>query len=130
MPITYRIDSESGLLSAKGLGTLTDADVAGFVSELLADPEFPHATASLVDFTEAKFGVASEHIPALARLHRELLSHGGPPRVAVVVPGDLNFGLARMYAQHLSPSGPEVRPFRDEAEARAWLRGDRQGEGT
>ena len=130
MPITYEIDRDSGLLSAKGVGTVTEADFAGFVDALLADPGFACASASLVDLSQATLAVPPDQIVALGRLHRELLARSGRVRVAVVVSGDLNYGLARMYAQCRSLSGSEVVPFRDEAEARAWLRGERQGGGT
>ena len=127
MPITYEIDEQSALLLAKGVGSITEADVTGFVDALLADPGYARATGSLVDFTEATFAVPSDRVAALAHLHRELLARSRSSRVAVVARGDLNYGLARMYAQHRSVSGPEVVPFRDEASAREWLRGGGEG---
>ena len=39
----------------------------------------------------------------------------------MVAPGDLGFGLARMFEALSDPSEPEVRVFRDLSEARTWL---------
>lgn len=42
-------------------------------------------------------------------------------RRAIVVASDLQYGLARMFAQLVEPAGQEVRPFRDIDEARRWV---------
>lgn len=124
MPISYEVDKASGLLRAKGVGAITEVDIASFVDELLADPEYVHRKACFVDFTKATFDVPSGRIPELARLHEKLLASVAPPtKVAVVVPGNVSYGLARMYEHYRSLSGSEVVPFRDEASARAWLEG-------
>lgn len=131
MPISYEIDKASGLLWAKGVGAITEADIAAFVDALAADPEYVHRRASLVDFSEARFEVPSDRIHELASLHEKLLACVDPPtRVAVVVPGDVSFGLARMYEHYRSLSGAEVVPFRDEASAMAWLEAGGEDEET
>ena len=45
-----------------------------------------------------------------------------PRRVAIVSGPDLGFGLMRVFqAYRADPDGPDVRVFRDEASARAFL---------
>jgi len=126
MPISYEIDKASGLLLAKGVGQVTEADIAAFVNALLADPEYVHRKTCLVDFTDASFEVPSERIHELANRHRELLARATPVKIAVVAPEDLCFGLARMYAHYRSLLGVEIVAFRDEVSARAWLAGSVQ----
>jgi hypothetical protein len=123
MPISYEIGKASGLLLAKGVGSIIETDIAAFVDALLADPEYVHRKACLADFTEASIKVPSDRILELARLHGERLAHATPARIAVVVPGDLSYGLARMYAHYRSVPGVEVAAFRDEVSAMAWLEG-------
>jgi hypothetical protein len=48
---------------------------------------------------------------------------GAPPKGALVLAGDLEYGLARMYETYLE-SDHDFRIFRDWAEAMEWLRPD------
>ena len=121
MPISYRIDESLGLLIVKGIGSITDDDVAGHKDALVGDPNLRFVQRELSDFTEATFAISSKRIPAVARLHQEVFAGVSCIKRAVLVSSDLQYGLVRMYAQCLAPSGHEVAPFREVAEARKWL---------
>lgn len=47
-----------------------------------------------------------------------------PARVAIVAPGDLSFGLMRVFEVYREKEDLEFRVFRDEAQALVWLRED------
>ncbi len=59
----------------------------------------------------------------------EIAKHGKvvwpvPSMAAIVVPDDLSFGLARVHDVYREQKGSEVRVFRTETEAIAWLKGE------
>lgn len=121
MPIEYDIDLELGLLAVVGTGTITDDDLTRYKDALASDPRRSYVTREISDFRSAIFSVSPARMPEVAKLHGEVFAGGRPTKCAVLVSGDLMYGLVRMYAHCIAPQGHEVVPFRDVDEAREWL---------
>jgi len=127
MPIEYRIDHDRRRVVAHGTGTVTTEDIYAYQHEVWARPEVSGFD-QLVDMSTA------DHIDApvpsadgmrdLAALAAGMDHPVQPSRFAIVAPGDLAFGLGRMYSTYreLEPrSTKAVRVFRTMDEALAWL---------
>jgi hypothetical protein len=126
MPITYRIDPKLRRVIATASGTFTDADVFGYQREVWT-------RADVAGFDEIVDMTAVDNVdlpvPSSERM-KALASESAtsdvptPSRFAIVAPGDLTFGLGRMYAVYREQdrrSTKEVRVFRSMDEALAWL---------
>jgi hypothetical protein len=121
MPLTYRIDSDAGMLLVVGEGTISQAERIEAISGWLRHPEFRPGLNTLCDFS------AATSTPTIAEL-REIVSlvdrHAkriGKKKVAVIATQPVTFGVARQF-QTLADSGPlNVSVFRDRRAALGWL---------
>jgi hypothetical protein len=81
----------------------------------------------VLDFRQARLTVSAADMRSLADfiLAEQPLS-GQPPRLALVAPGDLDFGLSRVFAAYRDHPSTEVAVFRDFDEAVAWAQAGRR----
>lgn len=112
------VDHTLGQVRAIGVGSLTLNDVEDHLSreghfQALPYPKLVDLRAAAVTFTEGEF---HEFAGLLRRLGRESTLGNA----TVLVADDTAFGLARMI-EALVEEAFEVKPFRDEEEARAWF---------
>ena len=121
MPISYRIDSDLGVVLTTATGALTDDELLAHKKKLARDPAFTPGMAELADMR----GV--ERIDVTAEGVRTLIAQDqaagvqGSLRLAIVASQDELFGMARMY-QMLGEDGfVRVHVCRDADDARAWL---------
>jgi hypothetical protein len=126
MPITYRIDHENRIVIARGYGTFTDDDVFNYQRAAWSGRDVVGYD-ELVDMTY----VSEIELPSVQRV-QDLASvaanmdlTSAPSRFAIVAPGDLAFGLGRMfqaYREGENRSTKNVRVFRSLKEALAFLK--------
>ena len=125
MPIEYQIDHVRRRVIATGRGTLGSQDFFGYQRDVWSLPEVTGYD-ELVDMS------AVEHIdqPSIARIMSlaqlsAAMDHGGTvSKFAIVAPGDLAFGMGRMYQTHRemeASSNKRVGVFRSLPEALAFL---------
>ena len=101
MALVYRIDRDAKVVVAAGYGTLTDADVfryereTGARSDMIGYDELIDVS-SVTDIEEA----TAEHLEDLAAEAAARDSVHGPAKLAIVAPGDLAFGLGRIFQIH------------------------------
>ncbi len=103
MPIEYTIDHDRRLVTARGRGVFSDADVFGYQLDVGSRPEVAGYD-ELVDMT------AVEHIalPSIGRIRQlaELgvkMDSGSPPtKFAIVAPDNISFGLGHIYKAYRS----------------------------
>jgi len=122
VPISYEIDDERGLVRTTATGTLTTADILGLKARLLADPRWSPEMRELADVRAInRLDVTPDGVWQMAG-HDDAV---GPAinsyRLAIVVPRDEVYGMARMYQMVTESVVPHVRVFRDLAEAETWL---------
>lgn len=134
MPIQYRIDNEKRRVIATATGVLTEADIFAYQRNVWGRPE-------VAGFDQIIDTTAVEHIDApapsadgmreLAALAAGMDDPARRSKFAIVAPGDLAFGLGRMYSTYreLEPrSTKAVHVFRTMDEAIAWLDATDDGE--
>lgn len=133
MPIAYRIDTTRRRVVATASGVLTDDDVFGYQREVWSRADVAGFD-EIVDMT----GVDNIELPVpssdrMRALASESAAVDGPflSRFAIVAPGDLAYGLGRMYSVYRETdprTTKEVRVFRTMEEAVSWLDEGRRAE--
>jgi hypothetical protein len=123
MPITYRIQSELNLIILVHTGKVTDEEFFTFYKDLYKNNTPLLSMNHLVDLREADSKSRTSSI--LRKLAEFLVSSFKAlttyPKVAVVAPKDISFGLARMYEAFASNIPWDFIVFRSIDEALTWL---------
>jgi len=125
MPIHYTIDHGHRLVVAAAEGTVTDEDVFGHQREVWSRTELAWYD-EIIDMTHAA-AIAVPHgdrVRDLAKLSASMDPAGPTSRFAIVAPGDLAFGLGRMFQTLRSletNSRKQVGVFRTLEEAMSFL---------
>jgi hypothetical protein len=121
MPISYSIDPERRLVLTKAWGVLTDNDLLQHKENLARDPAFSVGMRELSDVREIqRLDVTSTGVRAMVAHDDRRAHQSAQHRMALVVPNDEVFGMARMYQTMGAPDNP-VRIFRNLQLAEAWL---------
>ena len=125
MPIDIRVDSAERVRYSYVTGVVTDADAIDAYERVVDDPDFDPTLDVIADMTGvARLEVTASRVRELAeRRARNARLNAARPRVAIVAPSDVMFGLARMY-ESSGPRDDGSRRYlvcRTMGEARAWL---------
>jgi len=124
MSIAYRVDHEARVVVAVGQGILTEADFIEYQREVWSRPDVA-VYSELGDLSRVtKIDMASHQIQNLARAAASMDERTSNSRLAIVAPGDLSFGLSRMFQAHrelTTQSTRGVGVFRTIEEALAFL---------
>jgi len=101
-------------------GVLTDDDIITHQQRLAQDPDFK---ADLRQLFDARGVTQVEVTPETLRHRADANPFGYGARRAIIAPGDVVFGLARLFQLTANARGhrDELQVFRSSAEARAWL---------
>jgi hypothetical protein len=120
--ITDVDDGLGNLITATGVVT-DDEYVESCRRHLTQDPaRFARYRFSLADFSQAtRLDVSTEAIRQVVDLCIQAAEANADTVVAVVVPTDLGFGLARMWEMLSSRTSWEIRVFREVEVARSWI---------
>jgi hypothetical protein len=122
MPYQFELDNVARVVRSWGWGVLTDDDLLNHLERMrqfFADGTLDSTWAQVVDCSavESFHDVSCEGLCRQARLNPW---PNGSLR-AVIAPMDIGFGLGRMYETLCEDKGENVRIFRSEAEAFAWI---------
>ena len=119
MPITARVDQTNNRLHSLASGILTYGDVRYHLEETrrLEAPGYP----DLFDARGAETDMTVSQIQSLASISGEMFKRGELGATAIIVTGQVLFGMTRMYerlnADYISP----VHVFLELPPAEAWL---------
>lgn len=122
MPSEHRVDEATGILHIRRWGELTIPDDHEARQLRRADPSIPAHAPVLLDCREVSPPDSVEVVKYLAH-HASYLSKEldcGP--IAIIVRGDAEYGMARMYMALTDASHPDTRVFRDYDEGLEWLK--------
>ena len=114
MGITYKIDSEAGVIFTVAEGEIGAADIQANITRFTADPLYNPNLAQLFDGLSATLSYSGEEARSLAAWVKEIRPTA---KTAVVVDKEA-LGYARMY---LGWRGETNRIFHDMPSAREWL---------
>jgi hypothetical protein len=124
MPIEFESFPEHDLGVLRHVGIVADDEFLRFYSRLYDKREKRHTAGLLVDLRDADSTPRSpDALRSLSRIIQDCLQavqHA--PKVAVVAPRDLSYGLARMYDMYSEGIPWQFVVFRDVEAALAWLR--------
>jgi len=122
MPLEHEIDETRNLVKSRIHGCVDPEALLEYLTNLEQDARLRPGYRSWLDLSEADPGdLGADFVRRAAEVARRFDERAGGVRMAVFAPGDLVFGLARMYSMMVDTLQREVRVFRDAAEARAWL---------
>ena len=120
--IQFHTDTEHGVRIATFHGTVDDHELLHAYRSQLADPGYDASLNDLVDLRAVQgLDVGAAALRELMKLFSRVDSLGYATRLAIVAPGDLGYGLGRMYEMMRAGAPEEVGVFRDAGEALAWL---------
>ena len=125
MPIHYAIDHANRLVVAAAEGVVTDEDVFGHQREVWSRTELAWYD-EIIDMTHAT-DIAVPHadrVRELAKLSASMDVKGPRSRFVIVAPGDLAFGLGRMFQTlrgNEASNRKDVEVFRTLEEATRFL---------
>ncbi|HVZ71084.1 MAG TPA: STAS/SEC14 domain-containing protein [Polyangia bacterium] len=109
-------------MSGRAWGVLDDATLLAYIQRLIDDPAYDGAYADLFDTRDVTtLELTGDGLRTIATLIQK--RQRSSPRVAIVADAPAMFGMARMF--ELLRDDIEVRVFRDDATALAWLRAPR-----
>ncbi len=92
-----------------------------FVSDLVDDPRIRPGLGRLHDFRAVKVDFNQDTVRQMAAVIDANDDKLGRRRVALLVGGDVDFGVMRMLASMSDPQGSDMRVFRDGVAALAWV---------
>lgn len=119
MPIRFRINKKTRLITVIVEGRITAEDAVSYIHEQQADPETSDL-ARLVLISARVETVTLSEINNLARVVDDLCPADGN-QCAIVTFTDVHFGQSRMYLSYRNSSADKLRVFRDIREALVWL---------
>ncbi len=118
MPATYRFDLPNRLVYSYAWGVFSGEELVAHARHLPTDHRFDPGFRQLQQLSEVtSFAVTTEHL----RLTAGLNVWGAGARRAVVVPGRVQFDLARQYEMLRVTAADEYRVFQDLSAAAKWL---------
>ena len=118
MPIVYSFDAEHGLIRTVVTGHVTRADVGEYFRQVQKESYFP--APSLTDVRDASADLSGDDVRGITKDFQCFGEAMRPCPIAVVVSSELSYGLTRMISLLLDDVA-NIRPFRDEDAATAWL---------
>lgn len=123
MPITTRYLRDHDLYVTTWIGGIDPSEVGVVFGQVSAHPWWRPELDHIADLRRADFSRITPQ--DLKRLRIEVSGQRGEAphrfRTAVIAPGDLTFGISRMYGLDEPDSPEEVRVFRTAEEAVSWL---------
>lgn len=122
MPITYALSDAGRFVTIRVTAPFDPSDARRCYDDIVADPGRAPNAVVLNDVTALTDGPGTADIRGYAQLVARLAA-AGMRRFAVVVTGDLLYGLAQQFSSFTDDADAtiEVNVFRAEDEARAWL---------
>ena len=124
MPLDNEIDSERGLITMNGSGTVTNQDLVDCVRRLRADPENQLSMATLADLdTVSRLEVTADGINGMLTVLRETGNPESRAKVAVLTTREADIFIARLIEALAEAEDTTIRfrTFTGRAEAEAWL---------
>ncbi len=122
MPIRFEVDTTRRRIHTRAEGVVEGADLIAYFQALRAHPDYRGDMDELFDLSGAtEIRVSGADVRRFSASTEPVTSRGTPIRVAVVAPGDLEYGLSRMYELLQIESLSTIQIFRKREEAEAWL---------
>lgn len=120
--IRFRTDAERGVRIATFHGCVDGDELLRAYQAQLDLPSYDASLDDLVDLRAIeRLDVSATEMRDLMALFSSVDALGHATRLAIVAPGDLGYGLGRMYEMMRTGAAEEVGVFREMDEAFDWL---------
>ena len=119
MAYEYHVYADTSFVSVRFSGLVDEDGMDAFIQETLQDEAFLACTKELMDWRDVEDAhLSADYLRRLAqRIEAVKFDY-----LALVMPQDLPYGLARMYQAYRSKGADDnARVFRDVASAYEWL---------
>ena len=121
MPVTYEIESETGILRTRCRGQVSFEEVIGHFRTLEGDDSLPRPIDVLLDLTETQSLPETDQIRSVAVEVDRLRSHVQWGACAIVASSDALYGMTRMFHAFVERFFAASNVFRDLEDAERWL---------
>jgi hypothetical protein len=129
MPITFRIDNESGIVYTTVEGRVGIDEIIEKLKDFMNRPEFRPGLNGIADMRNSDLETHSIDVQRIARLMIDFRDKIGPSKTAVVVSQKVTFGMTRMFQVFAEQSSIDTAIFQDMDEALQWLAGSKGSAG-
>jgi hypothetical protein len=117
MPFSFHFDEGTKMFHVRAVGAVNDLQLMELNNRLYREPAFIACCPIMCDFTAVtEVLISSSVIESLAKAARSRTNF-----VAVIAPGAVAFGLARMYQIISDPEDARINVFAEAKEALVWL---------
>jgi hypothetical protein len=119
----YNIVDDRDLLIVRAAGKFSVASFENMILEIYSDKRWSPGMDCLIDFSALDVSETGfVDILTATNIHKRYDTQIGPGRVAVVLGGEIHFGLGRLYETLLGSNVlATVKSFRTTDDARQWL---------
>jgi SpoIIAA-like len=123
MPITYHFKPDARLVILAHIGLVPDDEFLSFYKSFYEDSRLDKSFNILIDLrrTESSARSPSAMQESVDFIRQQFVHTGARPKVAVVAPEDVSFGLARMCEVFSDAAPWEFEVFRSADDALIWL---------
>lgn len=123
MPITFQFRKDLKLVISTHIGLIPDNEFLLAYQQLFTDAGFNSSYKLLVDLRSTDSSPrSSDALKALAEWKMRIYEGRDQiPKIAVVAPDDLSYGLSRMYDMHSAALPGEYVVFKSSEKALSWL---------
>jgi len=125
MPVDIQIDPETagvGLITYTVTGELVMGELRAALVGVYDDPKFRPGMHSLWQIKEGTIGVTATELPALISLLEDRAEKRGTGyKAAIVVRGNLDFGLSTLLQMHAYSLPFEIKVFQSLTQAKQWI---------
>jgi hypothetical protein len=125
MPVDIQVDSDvadTGLITYTVTGELNLDELREALEGVCTHPAFQPGMHALWQIKEGTIGVTTTELPSLIELlEKRSDKRGSGYRVAIVVRGNLDFGLSTIFQMHAYSLPFEVKVFQSLTQAKRWI---------
>jgi hypothetical protein len=117
MPFSFHFDEGTKMFHVQAIGEVNDVQLMDLNNRLHREPAFIACCPIVCDFTAVtEVSISASIIESLAKAARSRTNF-----VAVIAPGAVAFGLARMYQIISDPEDARINVFAKAKDALVWL---------
>ena len=128
MPVDIQIEKETtdaGLIIYTVTGELVLEELKTALEGVYDDPDFKPGMHALWQIKEGTIGVSATELPALIKILEERSEKRGTGyKAAIVVRGNLDFGLSTLFQMNAYELPFEVKVFQSLTQAKRWIEED------
>ena len=124
MTIQRNINPKTGLIAFTADGKIGVEQIIDALEKMFDDPGFRKGADVMWDFRQAQIEItdSNEVRKMISYMKKNVDRRGTGYRLALIVARDTDYGIGRMYEAYSEGLYYTVKTFRNESEARSWLK--------